>query len=127
MHMITLSQSGDWKKTTDFLEHAKKADIRRILKKYGDLGVAALRNATPKDTGKTANSWGFVLRISRNLYSVEWTNTNIVDGVPIALVIQYGHATPTGGYVAGRDYINPALRPIFDKLAEDAWKEVTNK
>lgn len=125
--MITLSQTGDWKKTTAFLEHAKKADITRVLKKYGDLGVQALRDATPKDTGKTANSWGFVLRISRNRYSIEWTNTNIVDGVPIALVIQYGHATPTGGYVKGRDYINPALRPIFDKLAEDAWKEVVNK
>jgi hypothetical protein len=99
-------------------------EIFRELKKYGEDGVKALADATPKDSGKTAASWSYEVEKSKGSYTIAWTNSNINDGVPIAVILQYGHGTRNGGYVQGRDYINPAIRPIFDQIAEDAWREV---
>ena len=121
--MITFSHKGDFKKTFNFLQRAKKLNFDD-LRKYGELGVEALRNATPKDSGRTADSWYFQIVQTKNGYSIEFLNSNIVDGVPIAIILQYGHGTGTGGYVQGRDYINPAIRPIFDDIARKVWKEV---
>lgn len=123
---VKVFQKGDFKKTEKFLEGAKVFNIRPLLKRYGEIGVRALAAATPKDTGETASSWGYEIRTDQTGARVIWTNSNIVDGYPIAILIQYGHGTNGGGYVQGRDYINPALRSIFDQLAEAAWKEVTN-
>lgn len=121
--MITFSHKGNFKKTRNFLRRAKKLSFEDI-REYGELGVEALANATPKDSGRTADSWYFQLVETPNGYSIEFLNSNIVDGVPIAIILQYGHATGTGGYVQGRDYINPAIRPIFDDIARKVWKEV---
>lgn len=123
--MIIIKHRGDFSKTKRFLESASKFDIRRVLEKYGQEGVDALSKATPVDTGLTANSWYYEIDIRKSGYTITWNNSNVVKGVPIALVIQYGHGTRNGGWVEGRDYINPAIQPIFDKLANDAWKEVT--
>lgn len=122
--MIVVKHRGDFKNLEKFLKQASRAEISRVLEKYAKEGVAALAAATPVKTGKTASSWGYEIRISRGSYVINWTNSNIVNGVPIALVLQYGHGTGTGGYVQGRDYINPAIQPIFDKLANEAWREV---
>lgn len=123
--MIYCRTTGDFKKTMSFLQRIRKLDLVSTLKKYGDEGVAALRDATPKDTGKTADSWDYEIHRTRNTISIYWTNSNIVQGVPIAVILNYGHGTGTGGFVQGRQYISPAIRPIFDKIAEKAWKEVT--
>lgn len=119
------SKGGD--KTEKFLKNAEKK-IKNIknLDTYGALGVKALREATPKKTGKTANSWSYNIVKTGNGLSIEWNNSNIVKGVPIAVIIQYGHGTGTGGYVQGLDYINPAMRSVFQKIAEDVWEEVTS-
>lgn len=98
---------------------------RKVLERYGKKGVAALAAATPKDTGKTASSWSYEISEGKDTLSLTWKNTNINDGVNIAIILQYGHGTRNGGYVRGVDYINPALKPIFDELADAAWKEVT--
>lgn len=118
---------GDFKKTEKFLRGAKVFNVKALLKRYGEAGVRALAAATPKDTGELASSWGYVIQTDRTGASIIWTNSKIVDGVPIAIILQYGHGTGGGGYVQGRDYINPALRDIFDQLAEAAWKEVTGR
>ena len=97
-----------------------------VLDEFGRDGVQALRNATPVDSGATAEAWDYEIKRTRNYTEIVWTNSNINDGVPIAVILQYGHGTGTGGYVQGRDYINPAIRPIFDKIAEKAWKVVTS-
>lgn len=123
--MITFSHKGDLKKTINFLTRAQKVDIVRILDKYGKEGVNALASATPVDSGLTAASWIYEIRDSGGSVSIIWKNTNIVNGVPIAIILQYGHATGTGGFVQGRDYINPAIQPIFDKIADEVWGEVT--
>jgi hypothetical protein len=123
--MIIVGHRGSFKNTEKFLKQAAKVDYLGILRKYGQEGVAALASATPVDTGLTASSWGYEVSSSNGQYRISWTNTNVQDGVPIAIVIQYGHATPSGTFVEGRDYINPALRPIFDKIASEAWREVT--
>ena len=123
--MVTVKVSGSYRKTRKFLTRSKKLRLESILRKYGEKGVKALSSATPKDTGKTAKSWEYVIRHETNGLVLIWKNSNIVDGVPIAVILQYGHGTGTGGYVQGRDYINPALRPIFDAIAKSAWKEVT--
>lgn len=123
--MVTVKVSGSYRKTRSFLTKAKNLKLDSILRKYGEQGVKALTNATPKDTGKTANSWVYEIRHESNGPTLIWKNTNIVDGVSIAVILQYGHGTANGGYVQGRDYINPALRPIFDQIAKSAWKEVT--
>lgn len=122
--MVIVKQKGDFSKTEKFLNSISKKLYYRNLQKYAEQGVAALASATPKDSGETANSWGYEIRQSKNSVSIYWTNSNVNKGVPIAVIIQYGHGTRNGGYVQGRDYINPAMRPIFDKIAENVWKEV---
>lgn len=123
--MITFRQKGDFKKITSFLERAKEKFDVGILDKYGREGVAALSSATPVDTGLTASSWYYKIENKNGIASIGFYNSNIQNGVPIAIVLQYGHGTGTGGYVKGRDYINPAIQPVFDRLAENAWREVT--
>lgn len=122
--MITFSHKGNFSKTKNFLKGNHKLTLAD-LKKFGDLGVQVLAEATPYDTGKTAESWYYDIVDDNGTISIEWKNSNIVDGVPIAVILQYGHATGTGGWVEGRDYINPAIQPIFDLIAESAWKELT--
>lgn len=122
--MVTFESHGDLSKVRLFLEKAKNTINLSSFKKYGDMGVDALELSTPMDTGVTAASWTYDIRNERNGIVIEWKNSNNNDGVPIALLIQYGHATGTGGYVSGRDYINPAMQPIFDQIAEEMWKEV---
>lgn len=123
--MIKIRQKGDFSKVTTYLIKAKKGIRLRDLDKYGKQGVAALSSATPVDTGLTASSWYYKIERSDSTISITFLNSNVQNGVPIAVILQYGHGTGTGGWVQGRDYINPALRPIFDKIADDAWKEVT--
>ena len=124
--MITFRQKGDFPKLTNFLEKAKRAVNLSLLDRYGREGVAALASATPVDSGLTADSWSYEIVRRDGSVTINFNNSNIQNGVPIAIILQYGHATGTGGWVEGRDYINPAIRPIFDRLANDAWKEVTN-
>lgn len=123
--MITFKQKGDFKKTEKLLKKSLGKDYRSILEKYAKQGVVALSSATPKDSGTTAALWDYEIIQNQGSLSVIWKNYNINKGVNIALILQYGHGTRNGGYVQGRDYINPALRPIFDELANAAWKEVT--
>ena len=123
--MISFRQKGDFSKLTSYLEKAKETAKLGVLDKYGREGVAALASATPVETGKTANSWYYEIKRQNGSVSIEFKNSNIKDGVPIAVILQYGHGTGTGGWVQGRDYINPAIQPIFDKIADSAWKEVT--
>lgn len=122
--MINIRQKGDFKNLSSFLEKAKEKLNLGLLDKYGREGVAALQAATPKDTGKTSESWYYKIERKNGSVSLTFHNSNQNKGVPIAIILQYGHATGNGGYVEGVDYINPALRPIFDKIAEEAWKEV---
>ena len=123
--MISFRQKGDFSKLNRFLEKAKEAVKLGDLDKYGKQGVAALASATPVNSGVTANSWSYEIVRSNGSIKIEFHNTNINQGVPIAIILQYGHGTGTGGWVQGRDYINPAIQPIFDKIADSAWKEVT--
>lgn len=123
--IIQYKQRGDFSKTESFLKKLRKLDLDSVLEKYGKLGVQALSKATPVDTGKTAASWDYKITKDRNTVTITWTNSNVNNGVPIALLIQYGHGTGTGGYVQGRDYIKPAIQPIFDELAKALWEEVT--
>lgn len=124
---ITFSGRGDFSKTLGFLKKMKEQKYLSALEKYGEEGVKALMAATPRDTGATANSWSYRIVKNKDSATITWTNSNTTEnGIPIAVLIQYGHATGTGGYVQGRDFINPAMRPIFDKIAEDAWMEVKN-
>ena len=123
--MISFRQKGDFSKLNRFLERAKEAARVSILDKYGREGVAALASATPKDTGETANSWYYEIKHENGSATISFCNSNINQGVPIAIILQYGHGTGTGGWVEGRDYINPAIQPVFDRIVNDAWKEVT--
>ena len=123
--MITFRQKGDFSKLTRYLERVKEVIRRGDLDKYGRAGVAALASATPIDTGLTASSWYYEIEHSNGSAVISFHNSNIQNGVPIAIILQYGHGTGTGGWVEGRDYINPAIRPIFDAIANDAWREVT--
>lgn len=122
--MITFRQKGDFSRLTKYLEKAKEAVRLGDLDKYGRAGVAALASATPVDSGETARSWYYVIENKNGTASITFLNSNINNGVPIAIILQYGHGTGTGGWVEGRDYINPAIAPIFDQIANDAWKEV---
>lgn len=122
--MITIKSKGDFSKTTRFLERAKRAIKISDLDKYGARGVAALSKMTPIESGKTATSWYYKIENTNGKLSISFYNSNIQNGVPIAIIIQYGHGTGTGGYVQGRDYINPAIRPIFDQITQDVWNEV---
>ena len=123
--MISFRHKGDFSKLTSFLERAKETVYLGDLNKYGRQGVAALASATPVDTGKTASSWSYKIENSNGSISISFENSNVQDGVPIAIILQYGHGTRNGGWVEGRDYINPAIQPIFDQIVNDAWKEVT--
>ena len=123
--MITFRQKGDFSKLTRYLERVKEVIRKGDLDKYGRAGVAALSSATPIDTGLTASSWYYEIEHSNGSAVISFHNSNIQNGVPIAIILQYGHGTGTGGWVEGRDYINPAIRPIFDAIANDAWREVT--
>lgn len=124
--MISFRQKGDLSKATRFLQRTFENANKLNLDKYGKEGVAALSSATPTDTGKTASSWDYKIEKKKGSTKITFINTNIQNGVPIALIIQYGHGTRNGGYVAGRDYINPAIQPVFDKMAKEIWREVTN-
>ena len=123
--MISFRHKGDFSKTSRYLERTKNVFNLGILDKYGREGVNALASATPVETGKTASSWDYKIENKKGSISISFTNSNIQNGVPIAIILQYGHATGTGGWVQGRDYINPAIQPIFDRIVTEAWKEVT--
>lgn len=123
--MLTFRQEGDFSKTKRFLGRAREAVRLKDLDRYGREGVAALESATPVDTGTTAKSWYYKIEQKNGMTSINFCNSNINKGVPIAIILQYGHGTRNGGWVEGRDYINPAILPIFDKLANNAWGEVT--
>ena len=126
MSGITFRQKGDFSKTEKFFNSLLKLDYLNVLERYGQAGVAALAAATPKDSGLTAASWDYEITHNGKETTIAFTNSNISNGVNIAIILQYGHGTKGGGYVAGRDYINPAIQPIFDKMANEAWREVTN-
>ena len=123
--MISFRQKGDFSKTEKFLKKSFGRNYIDVLEKYAQQGVAALSAATPLDTGLTAVSWEYEIIQNESSISIVWNNVNVNNGVNIALILQYGHGTRNGGYVVGQDYINPALKPIFDKMADAAWKEVT--
>lgn len=124
--MISFRQKGDFRKLTRYLERVKEVAQIGDLDKYGRQGVAALASATPRNTGKTANSWNYEIKQEKGSVSIRFYNTNIQNGVPIAIILQYGHGTRNGGWVQGRDYINPAIQPIFDEIVKSAWEEVTS-
>lgn len=124
--MISFRHKGDFVKFSSFLEKARNKVRLGDLDRYGREGVAALASATPVDTGLTANSWHYEIVRNNGYTAINFHNTNFQNGVPIAIILQYGHATGNGGWVQGRDYINPAIQPIFDKLANEAWREVTS-
>lgn len=124
--LIRITSKGDFSNTFRFLNKMSKFEINKILEKYGQMGVNALSDATPVDSGATASSWGYEISLKKEGATIHWTNTHQNKGVYIAVILQYGHGTGTGGYVQGRDYINPAIRPVFDKIAEEAWMEVVN-
>lgn len=123
--MISFRHKGNFSKTTRYFEKVKKGARLSILEKYGREGVAALASATPVESGATAAAWYYEIERSGDSAKITFLNSNINKGVAIAIILQYGHGTGTGGWVEGRDYINPAIQPIFDRLANDAWKEVT--
>ena len=123
--MISFRKRGDFSRTTNFLKKAEKVSLMSTLDKYGRRGVAALSSATPIETGKTANSWYYEIVKSNGSIALRFNNSNIQNGVPIAIIQQLGHGTRNGGWVEGRDYINPAIQPIFDEISTDLWKEVT--
>lgn len=123
--MISFRHKGDFSKGDRYLEKLRESVKLGVLDKYGRAGVAALSSATPVDTGLTANSWFYEIEHSSGSDKIVFNNSNIQNGVPIAIILQYGHGTGTGGWVQGRDYINPAIQPIFDKIVDEAWKEVT--
>lgn len=122
---ISWSTSGNFKNTETFLKRILSRNIYNAVGPLAAKGTAALRSATPVDSRLTADSWTHEVKITNGSVVVTWTNTNVVDGVNIAIILQYGHGTGTGGWVAGRDYINPALKPIFDEIADAVWREVT--
>lgn len=123
--MIVITESGNFDKTEKFLKRIVNREIFKSLSKYGQRGVNALAAATPIESGRTASSWSYEVEMGSDSYSIIWSNDHTNQGVNIAVILQYGHGTGTGGYVQGRDYINPAMRPIFDQIAEEAWREVT--
>jgi hypothetical protein len=123
--MISFRQKGDFSKLNRYFEQVREALKIGVLDKYGREGVAALSSATPVDSGETADSWYYEIKCQNGSVAIEFNNSNVNKGVPIAVILQYGHGTGTGGWVEGRDYINPAIQPIFDEIADNAWKEVT--
>jgi len=123
--MIRFHQKGKLEKTYKFLDRASRNDFYSRLQPYAEEGVRALASATPVDTGKTAASWDYEIKRTRDSITIHWTNSNVVGSFPVAIALQYGHGKKGGGYVAGRNYINPAIQPIFDRIADEVWKEVT--
>ena len=123
--MITVRQKGSFSKTIRYMTRVKKAINISDLDRFGKDGVSALASATPIDSGETASQWYYEIERGKESVTISFNNSNIQNGVPIAIILQYGHATRNGGWVSGRDYINPAIQPVFDKIAEEAWKEVT--
>lgn len=124
--MLRFESRGDFKNTERFLRKMSSVDIASALKSLAQEGVRALSEATPLDSGRAATSWGYEITRSRTSTSITWTNSDVENGFPVAIMLQYGHGTRNGGYVVGRDYINPAMQPIFDKIADEAWKVVTS-
>ena len=124
IEMITVESKGNFDNTEKLLKRIKSRDYLKVLDKFGQQGVTALSGATPTRSGKTASSWDYEVLVSGGGVTLQWTNSNINNGVSIAIILQYGHGTRNGGYVVGRDYINPAMRPLFDKMADEAWKAV---
>lgn len=125
MALVVMKQSGSLKNFEGFLYKNRKRRLYQLLNEYGQQGVELLRDATPVDTGKTATGWDYEIEVNSQGVSLYWVNNNVNEGVPIAILIQYGHATRNGGYVQGVDYINPALRPLFESMATKLWKEVS--
>lgn len=124
--MITIKASGDTKNLDRFIAKMKQADFFSKLDRYGQMGVNALASATPRESGLTASSWTYEVTHKRGRHQIIWHNTNVNDGEPVAILIQIGHGTGTGGYVQGIDYINPVILPLFDQIANEIWSEVTN-
>lgn len=125
--MISFEVTGSFDKTTAFLKKVSKPNnLFASLTANAQMGVSALIQGTPTDSGLAADSWGFEVSSSRGLHTITWTNKDIENGFPVAIMLQYGHGTGTGGYVQGRDYINPAMKPVFDKIADQVWKAVTS-
>ncbi len=124
--MVSVSASGSFDKTAAWLRKIEKLDVGKILESQAQKGVRALSSATPMDSGLAANSWGYQIERSSNSAKITWTNSDVETGYPVAVMIQYGHGTGTGGFVQGVDYINPAMRPIFDEIANTVWKAVTS-
>lgn len=122
---ISFRSRGSFDNFERFLRRSQTMNIRSIVEPYAQKGVEALRAATPVDTGLTAESWGYEIETTGDTVTIVWTNSNIENGFPVAVMLQYGYGTGTGGYVQGRDYINPAIRPIFDQIADGVWKVVT--
>lgn len=122
--MIRFKHRGDFSNLRRFFNRVSGSGYLNDLSKFGAMGVKALSSATPKDSGETAGSWTYVIEHGRSTTTIYWTNENENNGVNIALILQYGHGTGTGGYVQGIDYINPAIRPVFNEIADRAWKEV---
>ena len=125
--MIQIMSKGDFAKTFNFLNSSKNMNVNDIMNKYGKDGVSLLSKNTPVDSGQTAQSWSYKIEASKGRTSINWYNTNVVNGVNIAIILQYGHGTQNGGYISGRDYINPVLLPLFNKMSDELWKEVTKK
>lgn len=123
--MITVTVTGSFKSTQAFLDHVHQLNIRGILESCGQMGVSALSSATPIETGTGAHAWGYEVSSSGGIYELAWTNSDIENGFPVVIMLQMGHGTGTGGYVQGRDFINPAIKPVFDKIADIVWKAVT--
>jgi hypothetical protein len=125
--VIKVTSRGSFDKSLVFLQRMKNREQFKALEKYGPIGVAALKGATPKESAQTASSWYYEIVDKPGYFSIHWLNSHLVGAgqIPVAVLIQYGHATGNGGYVQGLDYINPAMQPIFDQIAADMWKEVT--
>lgn len=124
--MVVIKHKGNFERSTKFLNNLFKFEVMHILRKYGEKGVQALAEATPKDTGRTAESWSYEIAGSKGNYSITWKNSNVNRGINIAVILDTGHGTGTGGYVAGKNYIDPTIQPIFEQIANDAWREVTD-
>lgn len=123
---ISFRSSGSTSNMESFLHSMQRMDIRQLVEPYAQEGVAALRAATPVDSGLAASSWGYEITGDRDTVTIKWTNTDVENGFPVVVMLQHGYGTGTGGYVQGRDFINPAVRPIFDKIAEGVWRVVTS-
>lgn len=126
MGLVRFKHRGNFNRVERFLNRVSDREYLNVLDHYGQMGVEALSKATPVDTGLTASSWTYEIERNRDQTTISWLNTNTNQGVNIAVILQYGHGTGTGGYVQGRDYINPAMRPVFDKIADQAWREVSS-